>query len=71
MTESKLIGYIRKSNSGCALKFSIDAEAFSEAEKFSTKDGREFVQLVANIPRVEDIISGDREVTSLCQLLND
>ena len=68
MVESKLVGYLRKSQSGSALKFSIDAKAFSEAETFSTKDGREFVQLIANIPKVEEIISGDREVTSLCQL---
>ena len=63
------MGYVRKSNSGGALKFSIDISAFEKAEKFSTKDGREFVQLIANIPRVQDIISGDREVTSLCQLI--
>ncbi len=69
MAESKLIGYVRKSKGGCALKLSIDAKAFSEAERFSTKDGREYVQLISNIPKIEEIISGDREVTSICQLV--
>ncbi len=71
MVESKLVGYVRKSNGGAALKLSIDAQAFSEAEKFSSRDGREFVQLIANIPKVEEIISGDREVTSICQLVDE
>ena len=71
MTESKLIGYVRKSNKGTTLNFSIDTQAFSEAEKFSSRDGREFVQLITNIPKVEEIISGDREVTSICQLVDE
>ena len=71
MVESKLIGYVRKSNKGSALKLSIDAQAFSEAEKFSSRDGREFVALVASIPKIEEILSGDREVTSICQLVNE
>ena len=71
MAESKLVGYLRKSKGGCALNLSIDAQAFSEAEKFSSRDGREFVSLITNIPKVEEIISGDREVTSICQLVDE
>ena len=70
MAESQLIGYVRKSNGGGALKLSVDAEAFSKAERFSTKDGREYVQLITNIPKIQEIISGEREVTSLCQLID-
>ena len=70
MVNSKLVGYVRKSAAGSALKLSIDVEAFNEAEKFSTKHGREFVQLVVNLPKTEEIISGDREVTSICQLVD-
>ena len=70
MAESQLIGYVRKSNGGGALKLSVDAEAFDKAERFSTKDGREYVQLITNIPKIQEIISGEREVTSLCQLID-
>ena len=69
MAESQLIGYVRKSNGGAALKLSIDTAAFGDAQTFSTKDGREFVQLIANIPKINEIISGEREVTSICQLV--
>ncbi len=69
MAESQLIGYVRKSNNGGALKFSIDTKAFEDAQRFSTKDGREYVQLIANIPKVREIISGEREVTSMCQII--
>lgn len=71
MVESKLVGYIRKSRDDTTIRMSIDAQAFAEAERFSSRDGREFVQLVANIPKIEEIISGDREVTSICQLVDE
>lgn len=69
MAESQLIGYVRKSNNGGALKMSIDAEAFTKAERYKSQDGREFVQLIANADKIGQILEGDREVTSLCQLV--
>jgi hypothetical protein len=69
-TKSQLVGYVRKSKSGGSLNMSIDAEAFARAEKFSGKDGRQFVSLIANANKVSQILVGDREVTSLCQLLD-
>lgn len=71
MSESKLVGYVRKSNGGGAIKLSVDVEAFAKAERFSSKDGREFVQLIANADKIEQILAGDREVTSLCQISNN
>ena len=67
--ESKLIGYVRKSNSGEALRMSIDYEAFESAERYKTGDGREFVSLVASLDKIEEVMDGTREVTSLCQLV--
>lgn len=67
-TQSQLVGYVRKSKSGGALNLSIDADAFSKAERFTGSDGREFVSLIVNLDKVQDIIEGEREVTSLCQL---
>jgi hypothetical protein len=69
-SRSNLVGYLRKSRNGGALRFSIDAEAFSKAEKYTSSDGREFVSLIANVDKVQDILSGEREVTSLCQLVD-
>jgi hypothetical protein len=69
-TQSQLIGYVRKSKGGGALRLSIDAAAFSKAEKYKGSDGREFVSLIVNLDKVQDIIEGEREVTSLCQLVD-
>jgi len=70
-TKSQLVGYVRKSNSGGALRMSIDAEAFAKAEKYQTKDGKQFVSLIANADKVNQILQGEREVTSLCQLFDN
>jgi hypothetical protein len=69
-TQSQLVGYVRKSKGGGALRLSIDSAAFSKAETYSSADGREFVSLIANVEKVQGIIDGDREVTSLCQLVD-
>ena len=69
--KSQLVGYVRKSKSGGALNLSIDAEAFARAEKFAGKDGRQFVSLIANADKVNQILQGAREVTSLCQLFDE
>lgn len=70
MAQSKLVGYVRRSRGGGALKMSIDAEAFARAERYKSQDGREFVSLVANADKIGQILEGDREVTSLCQLMD-
>ena len=71
MNKSMLVGYIRKSKAGGALKLSIDAEAFKKAEQYASADGRQFVQLIVNADKVGQIISGEREVTSVCQLVDN
>ncbi|MBA3045980.1 MAG: hypothetical protein FP824_07185 [Euryarchaeota archaeon] len=69
--ESKLVGYMRKSNNGESLKMSLDVEALEDVERYETKDGREYISLIANLNRVEEIIEGDREVTSICYLVDE
>lgn len=71
VSTSRLVGYIRKMNEGRAIRLSIDKTAFDEAQTFKGSDGREFVQLVADIPKIEEIIAGEREVTSLCQIVDE
>ncbi len=71
MAESQLIGYARRSNRGAALKLSIDAGAFDKAKRYKSSDGREFVSLVASADKIGQILEGQKEVTSLCQILDD
>ena len=70
MSQSQLVGYVRKSRKGGALRLSIDTRAFANAERYVCQDGREFVNLVVNADKVTQILGGQREVTSLCQLTN-
>lgn len=67
---STLVGYMRKSTNGGALKMSISAEAFAQAQKYASKDGKEYVNLIVNLSRAQEVINGDRAVTSVCQLLS-
>ena len=68
--ESKLVGYLRKSNNGGALKLSLDVDALEDAERYES-NGREYISLIANLEKVEEIIDGSREVTSICYLVDD
>ena len=47
---------------------SISAKAFETAQRYTTNKGEEFVRLIVNLEKVKDIISDQREVTSICQL---
>lgn len=66
--KSTLVGYVRKSNGNGALKLSISKDAFEEAERYQSQDGKEYVGLVINIARVQEILEGTRDVTSICQI---
>ena len=69
--KSQLVGYVRKAKNGTSLTVSIDAEAFEKAHKYQSKDGRNFVSLVMNADKVNQILNGEREVTSVCQIVED
>ncbi|UCG70556.1 MAG: hypothetical protein JSV09_05940 [Thermoplasmata archaeon] len=71
MVQSELIGYVRKSNGGNALKLSISAEAFDSAQRYLSQDGKEYVGLIVNIAKVQEILDDTRDVTSICQILNE
>ena len=71
MVQSNLIGYARKSNAGGAIKLSIDKGAINDAESFEGKDGKTYVQVIANLNRLSEIISGEREVMAVNQLVDD
>jgi hypothetical protein len=67
MARSEVIGFVRKSKSGNALKINISARAFETAERYTSTSGEEFVSLVANLAMVQAVIDGVKEATTLCQ----
>lgn len=71
MTKSELVGYVRKSNSGNALKLNILKSALENAETVEGKDGTEYVQLIMNLSKIKMIIGDEHEATSVCQLTED
>ena len=71
MTRSELIGYVRKSNVGNALKITLLKSAFEEAQSVKRQDGTEYVSLIVNLAKIKKIIGDDQEVTSVCQLIED
>lgn len=69
--EYKLVGYLRKTDSGKALKLSLDVESLAEAQTYKTNDGREYITLISNIDKVSEILEGEREVTSICYMTDE
>ena len=69
MVKANLLGYVRKTKSGNAIKVSISTEAFDKAERYSTLDGREFVSMIVNISKIQQILEGQKEVTGISQLV--
>jgi hypothetical protein len=71
MVQSELVGYVRKSRNGNALKLSISAEAFDSAQRYLSQDGKEYVGLIVNLAKIQEILDDTRDVTSICQILNE
>lgn len=68
MTKTDLMGFVRKSKNGNALKISISTEAFDKAQRYTTQDGQEFVAMVIPLSRVQQILDGYKEVTAVSQI---
>jgi hypothetical protein len=71
MVQSDLIGYVRKSRGGNALNLSISAEAFDSAQRYLSQDGKEYVGLIVNLAKVQEILDDSRDVTSICQIISE
>ena len=63
-----LVGYVRRSNAGGALKLSINTAAFADCSTYMTSDGQSYVSLVISMGALEKVLSGDRAVTTVTQL---
>ena len=71
MTRSELVGYVRKSNAGNALKLNILKSAVDNAQTVEGKDGTQYVSLIMNLSKIRMIIGDEQEVTSVCQLIEE
>jgi len=65
--QTLLVGYVRRSNAGGAIKVSINASAFEQCSTYVTADGESYVPLVISIGALERVLSGERAVTTISQ----
>ena len=65
---SVLVGYVRKSNAGGALKVSINSDAFSDCSTFVTSEGQTYVPLVVSLNALSKVLQGERAVTTISQM---
>jgi len=68
MEKSMLVGYLRKSKNGMSITISIDMKALKEIGNFYSNNGKDFITLISNTNKVEEVINGDRQVVSVCYL---
>ena len=66
--KSNLVGYVRRSNAGGAIKVSINSDAFSDCETYVTSDGQEYVPLVISLNALNKVLNGERVVTIISQI---
>jgi len=56
MTVINHMGYLRRSRRGRALKIDVNLEAFLLAERYTTKDGKEWVNMMVPMEKLLDVI---------------
>ena len=66
--KSNLVGYVRRSNAGGAIKVSINSDAFSDCETYVTSDGQEYVPLVISLNALNKVLNGERVVTTITKI---
>ena len=71
MVPSLLVGYVRRSNAGGAVKVSINTNAFGDCNTYTTSDGQQYASLVISLNALRKVIDGDRAVTTVSQLIFD
>ena len=68
--KSNLVGYVRRSNAGGAIKVSINNDAIAECETYVTSDGQEYVPLVISLNALNKVLIGERVVTTISQIVD-
>ena len=67
---SMLVGYVRRSGAGGALKVSVDTEAIQACSTYTTSDGRAYAPLVISLRALQRVLDGERAVTTISQLVD-
>ena len=65
---SALIGYVRRSNAGGAIKLSINTSAFADCSTYVTSDDQAYVPLIISLSALTKVLNGERAVTTVSQL---
>ena len=68
--KSNLVGYVRKSNAGGAIKVSINSDALSDCNTYVTSDGQEYIPLVISRNALNKVLNGERVVTTISQIVD-
>ena len=68
--KANLVGYVRKSNAGGAIKVSINSDAIAECETYVTSDGQEYVPLIISLNALMKVLNGERVVTTISQIID-
>lgn len=69
VVETRLMGYVRRSRNGGAIKLSVARDAFTNAEKYKSADGTEYVGMIINLNKLRNLLTGEQEVTAINQLV--
>ena len=68
MTVVNHLGYLRRSRRGRALKIDINLEAFLLAERYATRDGKEWVNMMVPMNKLLEVLEGKAEAAVINQL---
>jgi len=69
--ETKLMGYVRRSNNGGAIKVSISEQAFAGAKRYEGANGEKYVGMIINLNKLRGLLSGEKDVTAISQLASE
>jgi len=69
--QTLLVGYVRKSSAGGALKVSINTSAMADCSTYSTSDGQTYIPLVISMNALRKVLDGERTVTTVSQFIEN
>lgn len=69
LTKTNLVGYVRRSNAGGAVKVSINTDAFSDCNTYVTSDGQQYVPLIISLNSLNKVLLGEKAVTTISQFI--
>ena len=65
--ENILTGYVRRSHQNTCLKLSLNTDALAGCRTYVTSDGKSYIPLVINLNSLEQVLNGERAVTTIIQ----